>query len=174
MIKSYYADITDLSFNDSDLDIFSIERKSYILSIKDYRRRLQSYFVWKLLLKILPQDNLNFTVLPTGEWVEKDNKIFISLSHSNNLVCVTISNSACGIDVEMRSDKILKLKNKYKITNSNDLILDLTKKFTFEEAYFKSKNAPKSTSINVSDKLNNSYVITCCGAENSEFYKMEI
>ena len=65
-------------------------------------------------------------------------------------------------------------KNKYKITNSNDLILDLTKKFTFEEAYFKSKNASKSTSIIVSDKLINSYVITCCGAENTEFYKIDI
>lgn len=171
MIKAFYYDISKA--NDIfDYSHFQKERVEYIESITDSNRKKQSYYVWKLLLKIL-SDNFSgrkFSIVKKNDrWVEKNNAIYFSLSHSKNLVAVSVSNNCdTGIDVELVSDRILKLSKKSIFDKTDYDSVAFTKKWTVEECKKKTSKPDNFFSEIVFDDCSDKYVITVCGNEKLE------
>lgn len=174
MVNTYYIDISKHKINNFDFKGFCDERIKYVLSIKDENRRIQSYFAWKLLLKILPYSDYSFTLKPNGKWVEKNDKIFFSISHSKNVVSVTLSDKPCGVDVELVSEKIYKIKNRLSNLSESLSKDELTRKFTQFEASYKSNNAPINTYFNLADEQENKYELCCSAYGESKFIKFEL
>lgn len=123
-------------------------RKNYIDSITNAKRRNQSIAVWKLLeyatFKLFNKDfsyeNEN------GVWQEINHTFNFSLSHSNNLVAVIISdNELVGVDCELLSDKILKFDKVFGLTDVKFSSKDrkkryLTKLWCKKESDFKARS----------------------------------
>ncbi len=163
MIKIYFADITDKIESEYDKIGFNKERLKYISEIKDSLRRLQSVAVWDLLIKALKKDfgcnNPEF-IFDGKKWSLINSTVKFSLSHSNNLVAVAISDEGnIGVDVEKIDDKILKAKN---LLGEETSLKCLTKLWTEKEAEFKcgKKENKKIYSTEISDKKNNEYILS--------------
>lgn len=169
-MKVYYSDISCLCFDNVKYDNFCHERKNYVDSISDEKRKLQSIAVWKLLEYVTYGKTLNFSFAENGEWCDKNGNVCFSISHSHNIVAVAISDFAVGVDVEKCNEKITRIKRRFDFTLDDKLSLveNLTKQWTIEECVFKSKNAKNVQSKKIKDKLNNEYYISVCG-EDYEF-----
>ncbi len=118
MTLVFYTDISEAREDSRCIDDFCAPRKAYIREITDDKRRLQSIFVWKLLLYALRacgKEKKDFYCID-GKWATSD--VNFSLSHSGDIVAVAVdANSVVGADVEMLSDKLSLLKKKF----GNDL-----------------------------------------------------
>lgn len=176
MAKVYYSEILDFQYYNENFEGFSSARREYIKSISEKRRSAQSYFVWKLLLKVAKI--LNFTNFDYDLEVNKCicESLKISLTHSGSIVAVAISNDCVGVDVEKISDKILKLKNKlgFNIKEKELTAKYLTIKWTEKESNFKAdNNAEFFSSKIINDSLNNQYVLTVASSEEkADFIKI--
>lgn len=79
-------------------------RYEEILSTKNEKARMEKYLVWKLLKKAVNEhlkldfDNLTFTKTANGQWICPD--FHFSLSHTECIVCVAVSFSEIGVDIE--------------------------------------------------------------------------
>lgn len=170
MEKILVADLLVVNKNNMDYNSFCLRRKEYIQSINNERRKEQSYFVWALLLHGLKKyfdlsNDVEFQCDLNGRWKLLNKNIWFSLSHSNNLVCVFISDeSDVCIDVEMCSDKILKISNKFcchqSFTNEEGTIESLTKLWTRFECEKKLNSCGISNSITLYDKEKNNYILS--------------
>ncbi len=164
MIYLFYSDISVASENYDFID-FCSERKSYLCSITDNLRFKQSFYVWKLLLRafdFLGEKTEVFTE-NNGKWRLLGSKFNFSLSHSKNIVCVSISKKLNGVDVEMISNKILNVKKKLNV-NTDD-VNELTKMWTERECSIKEKRCKSYKHFLVADALNNNYDV-CVGFQN--------
>lgn len=166
MIKILYSDISDYRFKIEDLNINCNERKVYIESIKDEKRKIQSLLVWRLLefsIKKFFEKNFSF-VNEYGKWKVVDGNFNFSITHSNNIVAVCISDAMpVGVDVEMLSEKILKVKTLFDENKCfNDEVDYLTLKWTEKESAFKCTEKGKTFSSHIFDKLNNKYYLSAC------------
>ncbi len=175
VINVYYSFLTDFSVDKSKIKYLTNVRAEYLNNISDKKRLKQSYSVWKLLEYVLENDfsiyEKDFLYNADGSWELKGNKVRFSLTHSNNLVAVAISTNFVGIDAEMCSKKLLKLKPKFDFNDFSNLTEEqsiqlLTKKWTEKESLFKSKCGNNFNSIKVFDKSANSYCLTVCSLDN--------
>lgn len=170
MRKVYYLDIFGKSLH--DFSGFSQNRIEYIEKITDIKRKNQSYFVWKLLLKAL-EDNgkriLDF-IEENGVWKDANGKTNFSLTHSNNIVAVLLSDENFGVDVETISPKILAVKKKYLL--KSDDTEELTKFWVKRECDIKSQKNQQFSYIKILDKQNNEYILGA-NANLVEFIKIE-
>lgn len=79
-------------------------RNTEVLSVDNEKLKKSKYWVWKTLEYALFRSfgykiqNLDIFKTKSGKWVSK--KCFFSLSHSENIVAVVVSNQETGIDVE--------------------------------------------------------------------------
>ncbi len=147
MNKIYYSNISQLNF-DTDFSDFSDVRKKYIQRITDKKRKIQSIAVWKLLQIAIVRNYGNINIefsYDNGRFFVKNNKLYFSLAHSKDIVVVCVSEKPCGIDVELVSDKILKIDKKilnnlstYTNLNKEEKVHCLTKIWTESEAKYKS------------------------------------
>ena len=180
MVKIFYCDIFDTEIDKTLIDKLPSSRKSYVENFKDENRKKQSLFVWLLLEYVMRFYNVDIstkTVIKNinGAWEIQDCGLSFSLSHSKNIVVVAISEFQVGVDVEICSSKILKIKSKLN-TNKND-ISDLTKLWVEKECVIKvnNKNAINICYHNVFDKFNNEYVIGVLSVEKeNHIYKVDI
>lgn len=91
------------------LPLYPPLRYREITECKSEKARIEKYCVWKLLEKAVREelkcdfDNLEFTKNDNGQWICPE--FHFSLSHTEGLVCVAISPSPVGVDVE-RAKKI--------------------------------------------------------------------
>lgn len=169
MEKVYY---TFIEFDNESLDYstFSLCRKEYLDSISDKKRKTQSFYAWKLLLYALKNFSyrVNLDFYRVGDkFFLKDEQVKFSITHSNRMVAVIVSQDNCGIDAELVSDKILKIESKL-IEDSQEKMFNklnpeekkdvLTRLWTENEAIFKSGGVRK---INFTEVFLN---------ENSEKY----
>lgn len=75
--------------------------------------RRQKLYVWKLLelavgdLPGMDLNSLNLRKDENGKW--QSDKIYISLSHSGNVVAAAVSDSSVGLDIEFFNEKIRKV-----------------------------------------------------------------
>lgn len=129
-------------------DIYCLERKNEIENVKNEDIKKQKFYVWKLLEialnKYLNLDlaDIKFTHLSSGKWL--CNKCNFSLSHSDNVVCVALSDVPVGVDIQV--EKNIEKKDLFKkhLLNDNELkrIPDdyLLETFVMKEAMFKESN----------------------------------
>ena len=104
--------------------------------IKSQKRKLEILAVRALLKEMCGNVKLDYNKYgaPT-----LDNNKKISISHSKQLVAIIISELKSGIDVEIISKRVLKVKNKFISThdNINDSQKDLTIAWSTKECLFK-------------------------------------
>lgn len=81
-----------------------LERNLEIESCPDYQKKIQKYCVWKLFEYALKEtfncntSDMDLIHLPNGKWYCK--QCYFSLSHSDNVVMVGLSNTDIGVDIE--------------------------------------------------------------------------
>ncbi|MBO7345868.1 MAG: hypothetical protein J6U92_08030 [Clostridia bacterium] len=175
MVKVFYATINGVALNENLISALPTVRKEYVSTIKDPFRKAQSVLVWCLLQEVLKKefgfnDSLDF-IQNNGEWSALNGGIEFSLSHSNNVVAVAVSNNRVGVDVELCSSKVLKVKKMFQIdTQAIDEIEQLTLLWTQKESAYKSKingNLFSKTLLIDGEK----YVVTVNAIDNDVEFK---
>jgi len=170
MLKIYYCDISYVNLENEVLEVSSVARNKYLESITDNKRKKQSFFVWKLLERVLIDNgflNLQFFE-DNGKWETDCKNLDFSLSHSENIVCVAISDFSVGVDVENISEKAKRvLIKKQKLLDSTNLDNEtFTKLWTEKESEFKRGKTGIFSSFKILDKNNIDYLLTVCASES--------
>lgn len=194
MINVYYLDIGKLNMpNLIDFNSLPLNRKNYILSINDKKIQKQSYYVFKLLLKVLQLNGIKNSsefVVNDNIWQLKTKDINFSLSHSYNIVALATSADFVGIDVEKIDEKILKVEKLFNSISNDNSLNNLTRLWTEKESLYKlnsiinlKDNNIKINNENcffnsmmVTDKDNFNYFITVSSVKNykCKFIKMQL
>ena len=172
-----------------------IERNKEIVSVSNEVVKKSKYWVWKTLEYALFRsfgykiEDLDIVKTKTGKWISK--QCFFSLSHTNNVVAVVVSNRETGIDVEdclsfyhkIDNDKAFDLfakkivsKKEERPQNKTDLLTLWTKKECLYKAKGKRKFSPNkictmnqevsSFQMNYGEK---DYVVSIMGNNHSVF-----
>ena len=131
--------------------IFPPKRQAEIVACNSEKVRREKYFAWRLLLSAIEQRlgvdprQLQFTKSENGKWL--CDGVHFSLSHSDNLVCVALSNQPVGVDVEpirtlKTQDFALKILSEqelaaYHATKENEQSAYLLRAWTRKESLFK-------------------------------------
>ncbi len=170
MLKVYYSDIKDCVLDNNLIATLPEERREYVRLISNDKRKKQSLFVWKLLEKVLELNEISvscFSRKADGEWFAKENEIKFSLSHSVNIVAVSISDSDVGIDVEECNEKLLKVKKMLlsKDNNENCTVELLARLWTEKESKYKAKINGIMSNITLFNDTSK-YVLSVCGCES--------
>lgn len=122
----------DINF---DMSIFTPERQKTLLGFKSKKRQFEYYFSRVLWLSFKTDEKIIY--LPSGKPTLTNG--FISMTHSGNMVAIALSkNQDIGIDLEMISQKIDKVKHKIlhpKDTYKN--LQELTQLWTIKESVYK-------------------------------------
>lgn len=175
----FFSDISDYKLNSSDIDsILCKDRKDFIETISNDKRKKQSLLVWKLLEFATNNAYPNYQIKfynDNGKWVDVEGKVYFSLSHSNNIVAVGISDNPIGVDVEAVSEKILKIKSKFNPADDVANLLEyLTVEWTKKESLYKAGESGNFKTTPIFDNANK-YFLTACSKENDfEFVKIDI
>ena len=96
--------LAKIPISDNFSAVFPPDRQNEIESITSEKVKREKYYAWKLLeYGLLNTFNkkitdINFEKQTTGKW--SCNACEFSISHSNNVVCVAISKSPVGVDIE--------------------------------------------------------------------------
>lgn len=176
-----------------DFNSLPLNRKNYILSINDKKIQKQSYYVFKLLLKVLQLNGIKNSsefVVNDNIWQLKTKDINFSLSHSYNIVALATSADFVGIDVEKIDEKILKVEKLFNSISNDNSLNNLTRLWTEKESLYKlnsiinlKDNNIKINNENcffnsmmVTDKDNFNYFITVSSVKNykCKFIKMQL
>ena len=97
----YAARIPDGEMSDV---LYPPERQSEIDRLSNEKVKREKYFVWKLLEHAIsetvgePIENFAFERLPNRKWVS--DRLCFSLSHTDGVVAVALSDKSVGVDVE--------------------------------------------------------------------------
>jgi phosphopantetheinyl transferase (holo-ACP synthase) len=134
-ILAKLLDYKDVSIDDINLNFLSDYDIDTFHSFKSEKRKLEFYH-----LRILWDSfNTNNTILykPSGKPFLKEG--FLSMTHSHKKVVIAYSlKQEVGVDIEMISDKIEKVKHKFLHPNDNyNTLKDLTQLWTIKEAVYK-------------------------------------
>ena len=118
-----------------DLSVFSKDELAKFEKYKSDKRKLEFYYsrvLWQNFNVDLP-----IKYKPSGKPIISHG--FISVSHSHNKVAIAYSKSnEVGVDIEMISEKINKVKHKFLHPKDNYKNLkDLTQLWTIKEAVYK-------------------------------------
>jgi len=161
MITIYLLDTENITEKDININIKS---KGY-KSVNSY---IAYSFLRNIAQKFLNTDSSELTIVTTqnGKPYFKNYKNFhFSISHTNNLVAIAISDTEIGIDAELIRDIDLKIadrffteKEKEYIYNSTDLAINrFFELWTKKEAYIKQKslNLSSLSSIDVTQSTTN-------------------
>lgn len=174
MVKVYYSIIKNISFNRGNYIFQCEKRNAYVNSITDVKRKNQSAFAWRLLEYATKNyKNVDFDLLDDGRWVDNNQSVKFSLSHSDNVVVVAISDDDIGVDVEKCTDKILKIKYKLISNDSNSIndIVELTSLWAKKESEFKrGKDGAYSTLVIFND-ANDKFIISCCAVNGNAVFE---
>ena len=141
--------------NDKELKtVYPPSRQDEILSVSNEKVRREKYFVWKLLEYALDRTfgkkitDINFIKMDCGKWC--CDVCEFSISHSHNAVCVAISTSPVGVDIEKIQTPKVDVSRKilsptqlveYASYNADDKVKFLINAWTKKESLFKKQNA---------------------------------
>ncbi len=119
MLKYKVFNISNVTYSGEEtvLSPYFFDRiKSYS---NDWQKK-QSYYSYVLLKSILYELNIDFDSLKIATnkdgkpEIESFNKpLFFNISHSKNLVCAAVSDSPIGVDIQVLTDKNIKIANRY-------------------------------------------------------------
>jgi len=111
--------------------------------------RISEYLSVRALTKQLGENPENIFYYSSGKPYLKERSYNISISHTKGYVAVLIANDKLsGIDIEAKSERVLKIKSKFiseieehNIENSEDKVRDLLLHWCSKEAIFKSTDS---------------------------------
>ena len=166
---------------DMSVPLVPDERQREVERCKNERTRREKYLVWKLFEKAVRERfnldfaNLEFTKTENGKWICPD--FHFSLSHSGGVVCVAVSPSAVGVDIEKVGTADRALANRF-LTDaereySSTLSEKLANRFFFEawvkkESLFK-KNGGKALLPRSLDTLSADAISTGVTVDGEEY-----
>jgi phosphopantetheinyl transferase len=165
MSKVYYSIIDVNTKHKAFSNLNCLERVKYVNSINDDKRKIQSYYAWKLLEYVVSDyQGLQFKLNADGKWIEITNLIKFSISHSENVVAVAISDEDIGVDVERCNEKTLIIKRRFNLEEEKDLSLvqNLTLSWTKEESKYKCGVDGRFESKKILIDNGNEFFITAC------------
>lgn len=91
---------------------FSPIEKSEFEKISAPKRQIE-YMATRLLLRKLLGNNSEIGYHPDGRPLLKNSPLNVSISHSANLVVVLLSETACGVDTELKNRNIDKIAKRF-------------------------------------------------------------
>ena len=100
------------SFEDLNIKLYQIE----INKFKSTKRKLE-YICTRLLLNVI-DEKLKISYNKYGAPILNNNK-YISISHTTKLIAIIISKNKVGADLELISQKLLKIKSRFISNNDN-------------------------------------------------------
>ena len=132
--KNCSIGVWEISESVNELKAFSEEVK--FDQIKSEKRRLEVLAVRALLKEICGNAKLDYNKYGAPFL---DNNKNISISHTKQLVAIIVSELKSGIDIEINSERVLKVKNKFLSVydNTNETQEDLTIAWSTKECIFK-------------------------------------
>lgn len=121
--------------NDLDLSLFNASELSKFESYGSDKRKLEFYFSRVLWLTFNQNQIIDYKT--TGKPILE--KGFLSMSHSHNYIVICFSETSnLGIDIEMISEKINRVKSKFLHPKDQyKTLTELTQLWTIKEAFFK-------------------------------------
>jgi phosphopantetheinyl transferase (holo-ACP synthase) len=134
-ILTKFLDYKDVSIDCIDLNFLNAKDQDTFHSFKSDKRKLEFFH-----LRVLWESfNINESIFykPSGKPFLKEG--FLSMTHSHEKVVIAYSSKKnVGVDIEMISDKIEKVKHKFLHPNDNyESLHDLTQLWTIKEAVYK-------------------------------------
>lgn len=168
-------------------DILSEKRRAELSACRNEKLKNARYTDWKLLeyaaFRVfgLSPESLNFEKNENGKW--SCDRFFFSLSHTDKVVAVAVSDRPCGVDAEasarssnfdisslLRVEKYAFTENE--ILRANESSLEFLKIWTAKESIFKASDnklfSPKNT--DTSSRKTQTFVfeapalvLSCCG-----------
>ena len=165
---------------DISVPLYPTDRYNEVLACENSKAKTEKYLVWKLLehavQKYLYLDfaNLKFTKTENGQWICPD--FYFSLSHTDGLVCVAVSDEPIGVDAELVRGIRHELDRRILTESELDFIKDATnedkEKFLLEswvkkESIFKKSGAKAllPNRINTDEHRTLTERIACQGRE---------
>ena len=132
--KTHTIGVWEISESVNELKALSEEAKYD--QIKSEKRKLEILAVKALLKEICGDAKLDYNKYGAPFL---DNNKKISISHSKKLVTIIVSELKTGIDIEIISERVLKVKNKFLSYSDNvdELQEDLTIAWSTKECIFK-------------------------------------
>lgn len=108
-------------------------------------RQFEFIGVRQLRNKMMPKHEIIY--LPSGKPTLGQSHFQISISHSEQTICMGVSKLNIGIDIEVPKDRILRIKSKFCSQEESNLfnekcIHDMTLLWTLKEAAYKKANKP--------------------------------
>ena len=103
-MKKIYVYYAQTSVDTAERELYPRERMDEINRCKNDSARREKYSAWKLLEHAINDafsldfDNLQFAKLDSGKWI--CDKCSFSISHSEGVVAVAVSDASMGVDVE--------------------------------------------------------------------------
>lgn len=166
------------------LMLLSSEQQEYIMN-KPHAKRRQSLTARVLLYKLIQEyypdidlSNLTFNERGKPSIVDNDN-LYLSITHSNDMVGCAISEKPIGIDVEKKRDVAVKTINRvctaWEQKYLEEKPMDFFKLWTAKEALYKASRRSFSDIIKRSFSDGEDFIydkshITLHNGENSEYF----
>lgn len=101
---------------DSEVLLAMLNRKddySAFLNRVSAEKRRQEHLASRVLLKELMGEEESVSYRPTGAPFLANSPQFISISHTKGYVAVIVDNQPTGIDIEYRSDRVVKIRSRF-------------------------------------------------------------
>tara|TARA_B100000524_G_scaffold55537_1_gene25816 strand:+ start:6345 stop:6932 length:588 start_codon:yes stop_codon:yes gene_type:complete len=113
--------------------------------VKHPSRRFEFIGIRQLRNKMIPEHEIIY--LPTGKPTLKESILQISISHSEQTICLGVSKSKIGLDIEAPKDRILRITSKFCSKEEatlfdDECIHDMTLLWTLKEAAYKKTDKP--------------------------------
>ncbi len=160
-----------------DQTLYPKERYEEILACQNEKVKSQKYWAWKLLEKALKEqynvsiNDLSFKKVYT-KWITEN--FYFSISHSNNILALSLGKKENGIDIEKIDEKrFLKLinkSNKLLTNNENEAFSNILEEnranylnilWTKKESIFKTLNKQcfLPNNIDSNEKFTKTYIV---------------
>ena len=132
---------TDIS---EDAFLFPKE-KIELEKVKHPSRRFEFIGIRQLRNEMIPNQEIIY--LPTGKPTLKESILQISISHSEQTICLGVSKSNIGLDIEAPRDRILRITSKFCSKEETTLFdeqcaRDMTLLWALKEAAYKKVDKP--------------------------------
>ena len=113
--------------------------------VKHPTRRFEFIGVRQLRNKMIP--NHEITYLPSGKPTLKESPFQISISHSEQTICLGVSKLNIGLDIEVPKNRILKITSKFCSKEdatlfNKECLHEMTLLWTIKEAAYKKASLP--------------------------------
>ena len=168
-----------ISKNDISDEVFLFpSERNRLKKIKHPARRTEFIGVRQLRNKMIPDHEIVY--LASGKPTLKEGILHISISHSEQSICLGLSKSNIGLDIEEPQDRILRIKSKFCSKEEANLFneqstYDMTLLWALKEAAYKKTDQPGLDflkEIKIIERLKNTY--SCRAAAKKKVFEFNL